>query len=177
MGAILQQASRTTIAVSNPIAANTDTVLAWGSNTYDDMSCFPAGSTADIGMPAAGDYMSTAWCAFSDAAAGLRQMWFQIGSTTVARTSRRADPGQLHYIDLAMPWRTLGGETMNVIVRSAAAVTVASGALVITRVGSGPPGPQGIQGPQGIVGPTGAKGDKGDPGSATTGFATYADLL
>ncbi len=174
MGQILQLQGMSAVATNNPLSAGGDTLIAYGSVSYDDLSCFT--STANVTLLAAGDYLLSTWLRFDAAAAGKREVWFQTGSNTIARKSVTADTG-VFYVDLAMPYRAAGGEVINVHALSAAASGVSQGAISVTRVGSGPPGPAGPVGPQGPIGATGAQGPQGPAGAANAGFATYALLL
>lgn len=175
MGQILQLMGRTNVATNNPIAANTDTVIAFGSVAYDDLSCFT--STSNITLTSPGDYLLSCWLRFDDAAASARELWYAVGGTSIARTSRMSGVGAPFYVDLSHPYRAAGGEVLNVLARTGAATGVSMGALNVTRIGSGPPGPIGPVGPQGSIGATGAAGPKGDPGAANSGFAKYSDML
>lgn len=175
MGQILQLMGKTSVGTNNPVAANTDTTMAFGSVTYDDLSCFT--STSNITLTAAGDYLLSAWLRFDDAAAGSRELWFATGGTTIARATRASVAGAPFYVDLAYPYRAAGGEVVNVFVRASAATAISLGSLNVTRVGSGPPGPQGPVGPQGPIGATGAAGPAGPAGAANSGFSKYGDLL
>jgi hypothetical protein len=175
MGQILQLMGRTSVATNNPVAANTDTVIAFGSVAYDDLSCFS--STSNVTLTSPGDYLLSVWVRFDDAAAGYRDIWFATGGTLIARGSRANTPGQPCYANLAQPYRAVGGEVVNVLVRAGQATAVSLGALNVTRVGSGPPGPAGPVGPQGPIGATGAQGPVGAPGTANAGFTKYGDLL
>lgn len=178
MGQILQQSSLTRVQNNNPIPANTDTVINWGSVAYDNMSCFKTGSIINGYLDAPGDYLLSTWLRFDDAAATIREVWFQSSTTTIARTSRQAVAGSAFYVDLAFPFHTeTSGIITSVYVRSATATGVSMGSWAISRIGSGPKGDQGIPG---IVGPTGEKGDpgiQGPAGNANTGFAKYSDML
>lgn len=173
-GQILQLQALSAVATNNPLSAGADTVIAYGSVSYDDPSVFT--STSNITLTAAGDYLLSTWLRFDAATATKREVWFQTGSTTIARKSVMADTG-IFYVDLAMPFRAAGGEVVNVHALSAAASGISQGSVSVTRVGSGPPGPQGPQGIQGPIGATGAQGPAGPAGSASTGFSTYALLL
>jgi hypothetical protein len=175
MGQILQLMGKTTVGTNNPIAATTDTTMAFGSVSYDDLSCFT--STSNITLTAAGDYLLSCWLRFDDAAAGSRELWFATGGVTIVRSTRQSVPGAPFYIDLAYPYRAVGGEVVNVFVRAGAATAISLGALNVTRVGSGPPGPVGLTGPQGSIGATGAAGPPGPSGTANSGFTKYGDLL
>lgn len=174
MGQILQLQGMSTVATNNPLAATTDTVIAFGSVSYDDLNVFT--STSNLTLTAPGDYLLSCWLRFDAAAATKREVWFQTGGTTIARKSAVADTG-IFYIDLAMPYRAVGGEVVNVHAQSASATGISQGAVSATRVGSGPPGPIGPQGVQGPIGATGAQGPAGPSGTANTGFASYALLL
>ena len=94
----------------------------------------------------------------------------------IARKSVVADTG-VFYVDLAMPYRAVGGEVVNVHAMSTTATGISQGAVSVTRVGSGPPGPVGPAGIQGPIGATGAAGPTGPAGSASSGFSTYALIL
>lgn len=177
-GQITQLQGRTSVASANPLAANTDTVIAFGAISYDQAtSFFPASS--NILLTDAGDYMLSVWLAFTDATAGLREVWFNsVSAGLIARTSRQSVAGTTFYVDLAYPWRSPGNETINVMARSAAALNVAIGsALTVTRVGSGPKGDPGPTGPQGPPGATGAKGDTGSSGAPGGAYSTYNQLV
>src|SRR3954464_13278331 len=55
MGQIIQIQGRSMVNSANPLAANTDTAITFGSVTYDDLSCFT--SISNITLVAAGDYL------------------------------------------------------------------------------------------------------------------------
>ena len=154
-GQILQLQGLSSVGTSNPLSSGADTVIAFGSVPYDDLSCFT--STSNITLTAAGDYLLSAWLRFDAATATKREVWFQTGSTTIARKSVMADTG-VFYVDLAMPYRAAGGEVVNVHALAGVATAVAQGSVSVTRVGSGPPGPVGPSGVQGPIGATGATG-------------------
>jgi hypothetical protein len=175
LGQILQMQGKATVGGTNTLSAATDTTIAFGSVTYDDLSCFT--SSSNITLTAAGDYLLSTWLAFADAAAGLREVWFLTGGTTIARTSRASVAGSAFYVNLSFPFRASGGQVITVVARSAQATTITLGAVSVTRIGSGPPGPTGPTGPQGAQGNTGPAGPTGATGSAGSGFATYADIL
>lgn len=174
MGQILALQGRTNVATNNPVPANTDVTMAFGSVTYDDLSCFT--SSANITLTAAGDYMLSSWLRFDDAAAGSREIWFATGGVTIARASRASVVGMPFYVDLAFPYRAAGGQVLNVLARSSVATAISLGALTVTRVGSGPPGVQGPVGPQGPIGPNGAAGLPGATGAPGPGYTTYNAL-
>jgi len=174
MGAILQMAARVNVATNNPIAANTDTLMAFGSVSYDDLSCATSSSNFTLNL---GDHLLSLWLRFDDAAVGSREVWFSVAGTTLARASRASVAGMPFYVDLAFPYRAAAGDVVSVFARSSVATAVSMGSMNVTRVGSGPPGAQGPVGPQGAVGATGAAGPAGPPGTANSGFVKYGDML
>ena len=175
MGQIQQISGKSAVATNNPLVANTNTLIAFGSVTYDDLSAFV--TTTNTVLTAAGDYLISAYLGFTDAAAGLREIWFAAGPTTLARTSRMSVAGSVFYVDLSTAYRAQTGDVINVFARSAAASGIAVGSISVTRMGSGPTGPQGVPGPDGPVGATGAQGPIGPAGTANSGFTTYAQML
>lgn len=178
MGQILQIQGRTVVTTTNALAANTDTVIAFGGIDYDQQTSFFQ-SSSNIVLTDPGDYLLSVCLAFNDAAVGGRSVWFaSVPNGMIARSTRQSVAGGLFYVDLSYPWRCkLGNETINVLANSAQALNISAGALTVTRVGSGPIGPQGIQGPQGAVGAQGAKGDQGPQGSPGGAYATYNALV
>jgi hypothetical protein len=176
MGQILQSMGRSTVAAGFPVAANTDTTVAFGSVSYDDLSCFT--STTNITLTTPGDYNLSVWVRFDDAAAGLREIWLTVAGATLARSSRSSTPGQPFFCDLAHPYRAVGGDVVNVWARSTQASNIGQGAVSVNRIGSGPAGPVGPVGPQGVQGAVGPAGPQGAGGNAaTSGFTTYTQLL
>ena len=59
MGTIKQVQGRTEVGTTNAMAANTDTVIAFGDIKYDDPSCFY--TAANILLRDVGDYMLSVW--------------------------------------------------------------------------------------------------------------------
>jgi len=179
MGTIQAVQGRSNVGTTNALAANTDTVIAFGDIKYDDPSCFY--TSANILLRDPGDYMLSVYLAFDDAAAGSRSVWFASQSAVpalIARTTRQSVAGAPFYMDLTYPYRVLtGNEYVNVLARSSVALNVSSGAITVTRVGSGPKGDVGPPGVQGPNGATGAQGPAGPSGTANAGFTKYADLL
>jgi len=181
MGQILQVQGRAQVATTS-VGADTDTLVNFGSVVYDDLSCFT--SATNITLSEIGDYMISCFVRFdlpANAGDGARHLWFS--STTgglIARKTVNAVADDATWVDLSYPWRTtVGNEVINVRVRSGddLSVGVTDGAITITRIGSGPQGVQGPAGPTGSVGPAGPPGPPGSDGSASSGFATYGDLL
>lgn len=176
MGQILQAMGRSSVAAGFPVAANTDTTVNWGSVAYDDLSCFTSNTNITLTTP--GDYNLSAWVRFDDAASGIREIWFTVGGSTIARSSRSSTAGQPFFADLAHPYRAVAGDVVNVWARSTQATNIGQGALSVNRIGSGPAGPAGPPGPQGPVGLQGAVGPQGPGGNAAvSGFTTYTQLL
>jgi len=182
VGTITQMQARCSISTTNPLTANTDTQLTFGSVTYDDMSVFSGG--VNCNLTTEGDYLMCVYVGFGDATAGLRELWvaYNSGGTTIARTSRQSVAGSTFYVDLSFPIRIKSGvlaapQTVNVYARSAAATSVATGAWTCTRMGAGPKGDTGSQGIQGVQGQTGSQGAQGPAGTASTGFSSYALIL
>lgn len=178
MGQILKRGGLTRVGSSNPVAANTDTVVAFGAPGYDDdLAAFGPGSSVCT-LTSPGDYMLSVWLKFDSAAAGSREVWFASAGSTLARASHYTGVAMDFYVNLAFPFRAVGGEVINTLVRSSVATTIAAGGCwAVTMMGSGPVGPPGPEGPQGPLGPQGAKGDPGASGTANSGFAKYSDLL
>lgn len=174
-GSILASQGRTAVGSNNPITANTDTVMAFGSVTYDDLSCFT--SSSNITLIAAGDYQLSVWLRFDDATAGFRDVWFVSSSVIQARSTRYVIAGAAAYCDLSFCVRATAGQVFSVQARSGAATGISAGALTVTRMGSGPVGGPGPTGPQGPQGATGAAGPTGPSGSSNSGYSTYALLL
>jgi hypothetical protein len=176
MGQILQSQARASVATPFPVAANTDTTAVWGAVAYDDLSSFISSSNIVLTVP--GDYGISAWVRFDDANAGLREIWITSAGVTVARSSRTSQLGQPFFVDIAHPYRAVGGDTVNVYVRSTQATNIGQGAITVNRLGSGPVGPIGPPGPQGPPGSQGIQGIQGPGGNAaTSGFTTYTQLL
>lgn len=176
MGQILSIMGRSSVANGFPVAANTDTVVNWGSVAYDDLSCFS--SLTNITLTTPGDYNLAAFVRFDDAAAGLREIWFTSAGSTIARSSRSSTVGSPIFANLSCPYRAVGGDVVNVWARSTQATNIGQGAVTVNRIGSGIAGPAGPAGPQGPVGLQGAVGPQGAGGNAaTSGFTTYTQLL
>jgi hypothetical protein len=178
MGQILSVQGRTAVTTTNALAANTDTLIAFGGIDYDlQTNFFP--SSSNIYLTDAGDYLLSVYLAFDDGAAGGRSVWFQsVSGGLIARSTRQSVAGSVFYTDLSFPWRSkLGNETINVLARSSVALNVSAGALTVTRVGSGPKGDIGLVGPQGPPGATGAQGPTGPAGAPGGAYATYNQLV
>lgn len=173
MGQIQDVQSRTVVNTTNALAVSTDTVIAFGSITYDDPGWL---SFSNMTLKDTGNYLLSVYLGFGDAAAGIREVWFQSAlSGLIARTTRSAVAGQVWWVELTAPWHSPGSEVVNVMARSTQALNVAAGALTISRIGSGPTGDVGPVGPQGAVGATGATGATG-PAGAPGAYPSYNAL-
>jgi len=176
IGQILQVQGRTQPVANNPLSANTDTLLNWGSVTYDDHYAF---TNTAFTIPSAGDYLFSVWVKF-DAVTGAtaRDLWFAIAGVTIARSTRTAIASTDMYVDLSHPYRALtSGGVVQVYARTGTATGISVGSWAMTRIGSGAQGPVGPVGPEGPVGPQGAVGATGPSGTANAGFAKYSDML
>jgi len=182
IGQILQRQSRAVVSGTTTVSPDTDTLVAFGTVSYDDMGACT--SSTNFTLTDVGDYQLNCYLKFempANAPDGHRTIFFS--STTngeIARTSRNAILDEATYVDLSFPHRsTVSGEVIRVYARSGddLSCNVTAGSIVITRTGSGPQGPQGPAGPAGPTGATGPAGPTGATGSASSGFATYADLL
>jgi hypothetical protein len=178
MGAILQMSAKTAVLSNNPLAANTDTLINFGSVGFDQFAGPGLGfSNVSFVAPSAGDYLMNVWLRFDDAAASIREIWFTATGVTIARTSRGSVAGSPFFVDLSFTYRAVANDVIQVLARAGSATGVSQGSWAVTRVGSGPPGPKGDIGPQGPVGANGATGNTGPAGTANAGFTKYSDLL
>lgn len=182
IGQILQVQMLANVSSTITVNADTDTLVSFGTVVYDDLIAHQ--SSTNMRLIDIGDYLISCYLKFdlpADAGDGARDIWFQSTTNgTIARTSYQAISDAPTYVSLAFPHRTtVSNEIINVYVRSGDNLSagVSAGALTITRVGSGPVGAQGPAGPTGAVGATGPTGPQGPDGNASSGFATYADLL
>jgi hypothetical protein len=180
-GAITQFSSKFTVATTQTVNIDTDTLVSLANVVYDDHSAHT--SSTNFTLASIGDYMFNAWVRMDKPASdgdGLRGLWLQ--STTnglVGRTQCLAVVDDATYLNLCVLHRTtVSSEVFNLYVRNGDNdnLGLSAGALTITRVGSGAQGPTGPAGPQGPVGPTGPQGPTGATGSGTGPFATYGDV-
>ena len=180
-GAITQYYSRGAVTSTTSLATNTDTLIPFNNVTYDDLDVFT--STTNITIGEDGDYMFSVWVRFdlpANAGDSIRSIWLQSSTGGVlARNSCPAVTDEATYVAVTWVERCATGDVINVYGRHSddLSVGVSSGAISICRVGSGPAGAQGDVGAQGPVGPAGPAGPTGPDGNASSGFATYADLL
>ena len=180
-GAITQMQGKETITSPTTIAPDTDTLVAFQTVTYDDMSCFT--STTNITLKDIGDYLISCWVQFNlgaNAGDSIRSLW-AVSATNgiIGRSSCLAVADDVTYVNVAMQHRsTVANEVVNIKARSSddVSLTISAGAVTVTRVGSGPPGVAGPIGPVGPVGPTGPAGPTGATGSGGH-HPTYTDLM
>lgn len=176
-GQILQIQAKATTSAATSVPNNTATLVAFGTVQYDDMSVFA--SSTNFTFDEAGDYLLSAFVVWGSSASGTRTL--TVESTTNGVIWGSTAPGITDmYQEITVPYRVaVAEETLNLKANqsSGGALNVVSGAIVITRIGSGPVGPAGPQGAQGIQGLQGVPGPQGDDGNASSGFATYADLV
>lgn len=182
IGTVQQTQARANVSSTTSVASDADTLVAFATVVYDDMSCFA--SSTNIVLADIGDYLISVWVKFTMPAGsgdGSRSLWAQSTTNgTIARTGCLAVADDVTYLNLSSPFRTtVGNETINIRVRSGddASVSITEGAVTLTRVGPGPTGPVGPAGPQGPIGPEGPQGPQGPDGNASSGFTTYAELL
>lgn len=181
MGQILQYASRAVVSGNTTVNPDTNTLVAFATVAYDDMSACT--SSTNFTLSDEGDYQLNVWVQFDKGASngdGIRRIWFNSSvDGIVAQNSCLAVVDEATYLNLSFPYRADGGEVITVYARSGddSSVAISAGSIAITRIGSGPVGPEGPQGPDGPTGPTGPTGATGADGSAGSGYSTYADLL
>ena len=182
MGQILNVMSRADVSSTTALTTNTDTLVAFATVAYDDLSCFA--SSTNIVLADIADYLISVYVRFdlgADAGDSTRDIWILSGTQgTIARTSRLAVADEATYADLSFPIRTsVSDELIQIKARHSdnLSIGITAGAVSVNRIGSGPIGATGPAGPQGEIGVTGATGPQGDDGDAGSGFATYADLL
>jgi hypothetical protein len=182
IGQILQYMSKATISANQSLATNSDTLISFGTVSYDDLGIFTSGTNFTI--PEDGDYLISAWVRFDmPADAGDSRRSLMLSTTNeggyLAYASTPALTDEPTFVNLTWPHRASAGHVLNLYARHSdnLSVGVSAGSISIVRVGSGPKGDTGETGAQGPVGPTGPQGPEGPAGSASSGFATYADLL
>ena len=177
-GQILQyftsaQATRQTLVTGQ------NALVSFGSVLADDMGISTSPTNFTINQD--GDYQVSVWAEFAPAPDNpqRRAMWLQVNGTSVCLTQLPGIPDAATRLNFTWVHRAVVGDLFQIgaFHADAGSLDLTSGAIAIVRVGSGPVGPAGPAGSTGPVGPPGPKGDKGDPGSASSGFATYGDLL
>jgi hypothetical protein len=121
MGAILQMQMRTTVSGTTTVNADTDTLIAFGAVSYDDLSAHA--SSTNMQLADIGDYLLSVYLRFdlpANAGDGARDVWFQsVTNGTIARTTHQAVSDAATYVYLAFPHRTtVSNEIINVYARS-----------------------------------------------------------
>lgn len=167
IGQILQIQTEARVSGNTVVTAETDTMVAFGSVSHDDLGM--ATSSVLFTTQDAGDYLFTIWVGFEET--NSFDLTLVSDSVVIAASSHEGKYGAMSYA-----YRAESAQQFRVYVRALDDDSVSSGAISITRTGSGPVGPQGNQGIQGVQGVQGAPGPQGPAGNASAGFATYADL-
>lgn len=182
IGQILQQMSRAVVTVNQALAPSTDVPISFASVNYDDLSIFT--TTTNMTLQVGADYLFSVWLRFalpSNAATGRRQIILRSASTgDIAYAGVPPCTDIETHVNLVYPYRcTTANEVITVVARhnDDVSLNITAGAVAINRIGSGPKGDTGATGPAGPTGATGPAGPTGPTGSASSGFATYADLL
>lgn len=178
-GSITQISSKAIVASSQALSAATDTLIAFATVVHDDSSAFT--SSTNVTLHDIGDWMITVTATFADP--GSATGWRQIKLNSVTNGDLLFDKrvsivGDTSICQFTFTHRsTISNEVVRVYGRSTQALNVTAGSIVVTRVGSGPPGTTGPAGPTGANGPIGLTGPQGPDGNAGSGFVHYSDLL
>ena len=179
-GSISSYLSSTKVGGTTAVAADTDTLVSFGSVVVDELNAFDSATNISPNDP--GTYQISAWVRFdlpANAGDGVRSLWLQSSvENTIARTQTLAVVDDTTYLDISWPHRTVQNEIINVYVRSGddLSVGVSAGGVALVRIGSGPKGDTGAQGLTGPVGPAGPQGPQGPAGSGGGAYTTYGDL-
>jgi hypothetical protein len=176
----LNKQARATVTSPTTVAPDSDTLVAFQTVGYDDLSCFT--SSTNITLVDIGDYLISAWVQFNlgaNAGDGPRSLW-SVSTTNgvVGRQSCLAVVDDVTYVNVCHPIRTtVGSEVVNIKARSGddLSLTISAGAVTVTRIGSGPAGVVGPIGPAGPIGPIGLTGATGAAGSSGP-HTTYTSL-
>jgi len=180
MGAITQYLSTASVSATVAVGPDTDTLVAFGSVRYDDLSAFQ--SSTLIAPQSTGDYVVSAWARFdkpTNTGDSRRSLWLQSNlNSTLIRVQELAVADDATYVNFTWPVRLDSGETLQVYASHSddLSVGISAGAVSLVRVGAGPQGAPGPQGPKGDVGPAGPQGPQGPAGSAGGTYATYGNL-
>jgi hypothetical protein len=179
-GAITQYLSKASVSAPNTVTADTDTLVAFGSVAYDDLSI--CASSTNFTAVQDGDYLYNVWAKFSlgtNAGDSIRRLWLNSATQGIlVQSATTAVADDASYVHLSWVHRQLAAETVTVRCRHSddVSVSLSDGAITICRVGSGPQGAVGPTGATGPVGPTGPTGPQGPAGSSGAGYATFGDL-
>lgn len=162
------------------LGADTEGAIAFAITDRDDLGVVT--SSTLFTAPAAMDLFFSVWVRFdlpADPGDAYRRIELRTGATVLAAMSVIANPDVSTDLCLTTTYKAAQGQTFQFWGKHSDSVSVAVGAgrLAIYRVGSGPAGVAGPQGAVGPVGPAGPIGPEGPDGSATSGFASFDDLL
>lgn len=181
MGAIQNYGTKAIVgAPPVPIGPDADTLVAFSSVQYDDLSA--AASSTNFVITTEGDYHFTLWVRFdlpANPGDGTRQLWLTSNMQgQLCRATMMAATDEVTFMHLSWGDRFAIGDTIQCWARSGddLSVGISAGAMSIQRVGAGMVGPAGPIGPVGPVGPAGPAGPAGPPGAAGTGYLTYDEL-
>lgn len=183
MGTINSFSSEVTIGGSTALGSGTPGPIAFDTITRDDLAVVTSSTT--FTAPGNMDLFFSVWVQFNlpaDPADGYRQLTLRTGSgfsTILSAVTYPAAVGVPTNINFTTTYKAAASQAFQIWGSHNDSLSVATGAgrLAIYRVGSGPAGEPGPEGPVGPVGPVGPAGPAGPDGSASSGFATYADLL
>jgi hypothetical protein len=183
MGQISSFSSELTIGGSTALGSGTPGPITFDTTVRDDLAVVTSGTT--FTAPEGMDLFFSVWVRFNlpaDSADGYRMLTLRTGasfSTIVHAVNVPAVVGIPTDVSFTTTFKAAEAQAFQIwgSHNDSLSVATGSGRLAIYRVGSGPAGEAGPEGPVGPVGPVGPAGPAGPDGSATTGFATYADLL
>jgi len=183
MGQISSFSSELTIASGTALGTGTPGPITFDTTVRDDLAVITSGTT--FTAPEGMDLFFSVWVRFNlpaDSADGYRMLQLRTGgsfATTIWSVNCPAVVGIP--TDLVMTTTVKAAESQAFQIwgshNDSLSVSAGGGRLAIYRVGSGPRGEAGPEGPVGPVGPVGPAGPVGPDGSASSGFATYGDLL
>lgn len=180
-GGITQISSKFSIDAAQSMATSVDTLVSFGNVAHDEVNAHA--SSVNFLLNDIGDYLFSIWVQVDQGTGtgdGRRDLWLLSETNGVlARISESAITTGPTHLNLTMAHRsTINGEILHVHALSTDndTVSISTGILTVTRLGSGTQGAIGPVGPAGPAGPLGPKGDKGDPGSGVGPFATYGDM-
>lgn len=183
MGQISSFSSEVTIGGSTALGSGTAAPISFDTNVRDDLGVITSATT--FTAPEAMDLFFSVWVQFNlpaDSADGYRQLELRTGSsfaTAVWKVNCPAVVGVPTHLVMTTTVKAAAAQAFQIwgLHNDSLSVAAGAGRLDIYRVGSGPAGEAGPEGPTGPVGPAGPAGPAGPDGSASSGFATYADLL
>lgn len=183
MGQISSFSSELTIGGATALGSGTPGPISFDTTVRDDLAVITSATT--FTAPDNMDLFFSVWVQFglpADAADGYRQLELRTGgsfATALWKVNCPATIGVPTQLVMTTTVKAAASQAFQIwgVHNDSLSVATSAGRLAIYRVGSGPAGEAGPEGPVGPVGPVGPAGPAGPDGSATTGFATYADLL